>query len=123
MKKLTAATTAIVYLLTATRAFAQTTIIIRPPDKGYTDIGRFISNVIEVAFIIAVIAVLAMIVWGAVEWIFSGGNKEGLANARNRILHALVGLAILAVAFALAQVAAQFLGFPNIFSFTIPSPR
>ena len=89
---------------------------------GYTSIADFLNKAITLAFIIAVIAVLIMLVWGAIQWIFSGGEKEAVAAARGRIINALIGLAILAVAFAIAGVAGQFLGF-NIFQrFDIPSP-
>ena len=53
----------------------------------------------------------------------SGGDKEAVGKARGRIINALIGLAVLAVAFALAKVAAQFLGFPNISTDGIPIPK
>lgn len=89
---------------------------------GFSTLGDFVQKTVTLAFMVAVVVVLFMMIWGAFEWITSGGDKEHVANARNRIINALVGLAILAVAFALFQVAAQFLGF-NILDFTIPSPK
>ena len=62
-----------------------------------------------------------MLIWGAFEWITSGGDKDNVGKARNRIINALIGLAVLAVAFALFKVAGQFLGFDTT-SFTIPRP-
>lgn len=126
MKKLAALASGIGYLIPATTTFAQN-IQISPPvlngnPIGYTSIGDFINKAITLAFIIAVIAVLVMLVWGAIQWIFSGGEKEAVAGARNRIIHALVGLAILAVAFAIARLAGQFLGFDIFQNFIIPSP-
>lgn len=127
MKKLAALASGITYLATVVSVFAEETIQISPPilqgkRVGYTSLADFINKVIILAFIIAVIAVLVMLIWGAIQWIFSGGEKEAVAGARNRILHALIGLAILAVAFALARVAGQFLGFDIFGTFTIPSP-
>ena len=122
MKKLAAFSTGIVYLFTTVNVFAQNITII-PPDQGYNDIGDFITKALQLAFIVAVIVVLAMLVWGAIEWIFSGGQKEAVASARSRIVNALVGFAILAVAFAIATLAGNFLGFPNITSFTVPTPN
>ncbi|MBI2314685.1 hypothetical protein HYU93_01330 [Candidatus Daviesbacteria bacterium] len=57
----------------------------------------------------------------AFEWITSGGDKEAVGKARGRIINALIGLAVLAVAFALANVAARFTGL-NLFDLTIPAP-
>lgn len=89
---------------------------------GFSTIGDFIQKVMVLAFIVAVIVVLFMLIWGAFEWITSGGDKEAVGKARNRIINALIGLAVLAVAFALFQVAGQFLGF-NILNVTIPTPN
>lgn len=128
MQKVAAITSAIgYYFFAVSNAFAQT-IQIKPPktaegrDIGYADISQFINAALRLAFIIALIAVLVMLIWGAVEWIFSGGNKENYGKARDRILHALVGLAILAIAFAIVNFAGQFVGINILGGFEIPSP-
>lgn len=125
MKKF-ALLTAVTPFVTASRAIAQN-IEIQPPGKaqgkifGYSDLGKFVSNVLTLAFSIALLVVLAMLIWGAFEWITSGGDKEAVGKARNRIVNALIGLAVLAVAFALAAVAGQFLGF-KLTEIPIPTP-
>lgn len=101
---------------------ADNTITITPPDKGFTSLGNFVTNVLTLSFGIAVLVVLVMLIWGAFEWISSGGDKEAVGKARNRIINALIGLAVLAVAFALTKVAAQFLGF-SLESIPIPTPN
>lgn len=124
MRKLAVAGSSIVYLFSAVMASAQTStpqIRILPPAQGYSDLGAFVTNILTVSFIVAVLVVLIMLIWGAFEWITSGGDKEAVAKARNRIINALIGLAVLAVAFALFRVAGQILGFPTT-EFTIPSP-
>lgn len=101
---------------------AQNNIIqVSPPPEGFHSVGDFISKSITVSLAIAVLVVLGMLIWGAFEWITSGGDKEAVGKARNRIINALIGLAVLAVAFALAKVAGQFLGldFNNL---SIPAP-
>lgn len=120
MKKLTALASSLAYLTLANHVLAQQ-IDIKKPNVGYGDIGTFINAAIQLAFVVAIIIALAMLIWGAVEWIFSGGNKDAVANARGRIIHALVGLAILAVAFAIISLAGTFLGL-SLFNLTIPSP-
>lgn len=123
MKKLAALSTTALYLLASAKVFAQQTISISTPAQGYKNLGAFIGNVLTVLFAIAALVVLFMLVWGAYEWIVSGGDKEAVGKARGRILNALIGLAVLAVAFALAVVAAQFLGFANLNSIIIPAPQ
>lgn len=96
-------------------------IVITPPTKGYTNLGAFISNVVTALLAVAVIIVLFFILWGAYEWITSGGDKEGISRARNRIIAAIVGLALLGVAFAIYKIAATFLGFDPL-KISIPTP-
>jgi hypothetical protein len=131
MKKIIAPiATLISYLSLAAVAFAapqdQTRVVIERPKisgqfVGFGTLADFISKTLALAFIIALIAVLIMLIIGAFEWITSGGDKEAVGKARGRIINALVGMAILAVAFALFQLAGQFLGF-NVLDFTIPTP-
>lgn len=123
MKKLVFLGSAITSFLTPALALAENPITIIAPTYGYKTIGNFITNLITIAFSIAIIVVMIMLIWGAFEWIVSGGDKEGVAKARGRIINALIGLAVLAIAFALATVGAQVLGFPNITSgLPIPAP-
>ncbi|MBI2596662.1 hypothetical protein HYW41_00715 [Candidatus Daviesbacteria bacterium] len=123
MKKIAFLTSSIISLLTPVTAFAQSPAIkvSAPPGRGFPSITNFITNFLFLAFGIALLVVLVMLIQGAFEWITSGGDKEAVAKARNRIINALIGLAVLAVAFALTRVAGQFLGF-NITDIAVPSP-
>ena len=101
-------------------------INVQPPTAngsaiGYSDLGAFISNIFVLAFGLAVLLVLVMLVWGAFEWIASGGDKEAVGHARNRILNALIGLVVLAVAFALAKLGSQFVGI-DLNNIVLPGP-
>lgn len=127
MKKITAfVASGSLFLTSAISVFAQNrTIKIDTTNlPGYHSISTFITAAITLIFIIALIAVLVMLVWGALQWIFSGGEKDAVASARNRILHALIGLAVLAIAIALVALASNFVGIdilsPN--GFSIPNP-
>lgn len=135
MKKLTAAGSSIVLFLTSVNmAFAQGTgdnvspiIDINRPrlngnPVGYASLSEFIRNVLTLIFFIALLLVLAMLIWGAIDWILAGNEKDGVKNARTKIINALVGLAVLAVAFAIFVLAGQFLGFNPTDPFTIPRP-
>lgn len=124
MKKLAALASAISYLVLPLKAFAQTPsprITIKTPEAGYASLGDFVNNFLTLAFAVALLVVLVMLIWGAFEWITSGGDKDAVAKARNRIINALIGLAVLAVAFALARLAGQFTGL-NIMDIVVPTP-
>lgn len=126
MKKLAFIGSAVTALLAPTQVLAQN-ISISPPAQGFKTLGGFITNIITLSFVIALIVVLIMLIWGAFEWITSGGDKEAVGKARGRIINALIGLAVLAVAFALFRFAGQFLGFniggTGTIELPIPAPQ
>lgn len=120
MKKLVFLGSAIISFLAPIQVLAAE-IQIGAPEGGFKSLSNAISNFITIALVVAIILVLIMLIIGAYEWITSGGDKEAVAKARNRILNALIGLVILAVAFALARLAGQVTGF-NITNLVIPTP-
>jgi hypothetical protein len=61
-------------------------------------------------YIAAVILALFFIVWGGIGWIISGGDKQKLAQARQRIVFAIVGLIIAFLAYLIISVIGNFLG-------------
>jgi hypothetical protein len=82
----------------------------QPPGMQITDIGLLISRVISVALMISAIAVFAFLVWGGLQWITSGGDKGKVEEARGRITNALIGLAIVAAAWAIMNLVSYFFG-------------
>ena len=82
----------------------------KPAGVGFSTIGNFISNILTVVFSIAILAVLVMLIWGAFEWITSGGDKAGVESAQHRIQAALLGLFIVFAASSIMLVAQAFFG-------------
>ncbi len=78
---------------------------------GAGAIGKFLSNGIELIYSVAAIVLILMIIWGAFQWLMSGGDKEALASAQKRILNALIGIILFSVAFAVIKVIGDFTGF------------
>lgn len=96
---------------------------LRPANMKITDMGKFISSGIQVIFIIAGILAFVFLVMGGIEWLISGGDKNKTENARNRITAALVGLAIVAVSWALIQLISYFFGIDILgSSIQLPTP-
>lgn len=125
MKKVAAMVSSIAYLSSLTNVFAAPIVINQPSvadGGGYRNIGAFLSNIITIGLTLGIIAVLIMLVWGAFDWIMSGGDKDAVGKARSRIINALIGLAVMAVAFALAQVGASIAGI-NLSNLAIPGPN
>ena len=69
-----------------------------------------LPNAITFCFIVASIIFLFMIITGAIQWISSGGDKQGLEAARGKISNALIGIVILFATFAVIQVIENFFG-------------
>ena len=79
-----------------------------------------VSTAINLILVIGTIASFLFLLWGAVQWIFSGGDKEGLEKARKKITTALIGLAILFSVFALGFLINAVFNV-DIFNLCIPS--
>jgi len=65
--------------------------------------GRFVGSWWGLAYVIGALLFLIYLVWGGVEWIMGGSNEERVTNAKNKISNAMMGLALLAVSWALVQ--------------------
>lgn len=72
--------------------------------------GKFFSSLVGIILAIATIWTLFQLLQGGLEWISSGGDKNGVDNARNRMTNAVIGLLILFASWMLYMVILQFLG-------------
>lgn len=86
------------------------------PPTGFitTDLGSLISWILNIVFAIGAIIALFYLIWGAFNWITSGGDKGKTADARNRIIAAIVGLILLAATWTLLTVVLNLLGAGSI---------
>lgn len=111
----TAISTATAMILTATPVFAQGNIgVPQPPDFQIENLGLLISRALNIALLLAGILVFVYLVWGGIQWITSGGDKAKTEEARSRITAALVGLAIVAAAWAVMKLISFFFGIDSI---------
>ncbi|KKR80777.1 MAG: hypothetical protein UU73_C0002G0095 [Candidatus Daviesbacteria bacterium GW2011_GWA1_41_61] len=70
-------------------------------------LGSALSQVLNIVFVVAGFLMFFWAFWGVFEYIFAGGNKEGLGKARAKITWAIVGFIILSLAFAISQYIEQ----------------
>lgn len=101
---------------------AEETIVIDDPEKGPESISWLISNGLKVLMGGAAIVAFFFLIIGGIQWITSGGDKTNTQAARDKITAALIGLAIVAVAYALMSLLGRFFGI-DPFNLEIPSPR
>lgn len=73
--------------------------------------GGIISAILPYVFGIAGFLSVIIIVISGIQFITSSGNPEAAASARNRLIFALIGLAVIILAFAILQIVDRlFLG-------------
>ena len=69
----------------------------------------FIALILRLGLIIAAVMSLLYLLWGGLDWVVSGGDKTSVENARNKIVHAIIGLSLVALLVALIQFIGGFL--------------
>ena len=79
------------------------------PGSGST-FGEFIGGILGGIMVIAAVLVLLYLLWGAFEWITSGGDKGKVEKARDKITQAVVGLIVLSATTAIFMLLQSFLG-------------
>ncbi len=83
---------------------------IKTVDVGFKipDFGQVLTFVLRTFFVIAGIITILYLLLGAFSWITSGGNKESVDKAREKIQAAVIGMilifAVLAVVTLIEQV-------------------
>ena len=86
-------------------------------------VGNILGNALQILAIFGGLAVLVFIVWGAFDWITSGGDKEKIAGARKKITNALIGLALLALSAFIVSLAGQIVGYNPLSPTAPPLPK
>ena len=76
------------------------------PSRLYNQpVGESIATLfvfgIRIAFVVAAILVLLYMLWGAFDYITSGGEPEKTTNARGKIVNAFLGIILLIVVFTI----------------------
>lgn len=61
-------------------------------------------------FIFAAIAALLFLIWGGISWITSGGEKEKIEAARNKIVYAIIGLVVILSSYLIINTVGSLFG-------------
>ncbi|KKU44744.1 MAG: hypothetical protein UX64_C0047G0014 [Microgenomates group bacterium GW2011_GWC2_46_7] len=73
-------------------------------------LGVFVQKSFSAVILVAGLLTFAYMVYGGVTWISSGGDKTKLEEARSKITNGLIGLAIVASAWAVYKLVDYFFG-------------
>lgn len=83
-------------------------------DGAETDPGAsletIMSNVIGFLTIIGALFFIVYFFIGALEWISSAGDSGKLSNARNRMIHGILGLIIIVAGYAIIGLLGDLIG-------------
>jgi hypothetical protein len=79
-----------------------------------TDIGSLLSGVLTAVLVAASIGFILYFIWGAINWLTTGGDKTQLEMARQRITNAFIGLVLVAAAWAIYLLVIYVLGLGDI---------
>lgn len=91
------------YILHTTPAYAEVKIGDEFGFREFTSFGQVTSKLVPAIFSIAAAAVVIYFLFGAFNYLKSGGDKEAVAGARQMITHAIIGFMILMFAFFILQ--------------------
>ncbi len=72
--------------------------------------GTWISGLLSAMMIVGALLLLVYLLWGAIEWITSGGDSGKVQKARDKMTQAAIGLIVLAASLAIFMAIQQFLG-------------
>lgn len=129
MKKLSALLSSLgIFLFYTVPAFAQNPVetiqLQNTQTQGITPgtcVNAVLKGAFTLVFTIASIIVLAILIWGAISWVLSAGDKDKVAAARKKIIDALIGMAVLALTFFILRLVGNIVGFDILGGLTIPT--
>lgn len=85
-----------------------------PYKEGYIDtpfcvptLPELLSNLVRILFFVAGLLAIFMLLYGAFQWVASGGEEAKLKSARARILAAVIGLVVMVCVMTLIIVIEQ----------------
>lgn len=84
---------------------------INPPGEiPHGTFSPIIRTGITMLLVLAVILAILSFIWGGINWITSGGDKQKIQAARARITYSIIGLVVALLAFAIVAVVGRFFG-------------
>lgn len=83
---------------------------LQSPLTAIANLQGYISSFIIIGFIVGAVIFFSMLVWGAIEYITAGGDKDRTGNASKRLTNAAIGLVILFSTYAIVRLAKSIFG-------------
>ena len=78
------------------------------PMGGTDMLTNIVSTALNLAIVVAIISCLFMLIWAGFDWIFSEGDKQKVAKARQRLVMAILGLVLVFMSFMIINIIYTF---------------
>jgi hypothetical protein len=78
------------------------------PTGDLSYLQKLLSNFLTIFIIAGAFLLVIYIVWGGIQWITSGGDKQKLSTARGRIVWASIGFIMLMIAVFIINAVGYF---------------
>lgn len=88
---------------------------------GISNLGLLITRILQISLGVVGLLIFLYIVWGGIEWIFSGEDKGKVQAARAKITQGIVGFGVFVSVFAIFFIVSRVLGLGNRLNITAPS--
>lgn len=86
-------------------------------------LGQLVTKLVDLMIIVAIIIALFFLMVSAINWITSEGKPDKLEQARNNLIHAIIGLVIAVAAYVIwLLIVKQFLRIPIDTGVNLSSP-
>ncbi len=81
-----------------------------PQSASKASFNSIVALLLNLLIVAAILLSLLFLIWGGIDWITSGGDKQKLQSARHKIIFALVGLVIVFASFFIINFLQGFFG-------------
>jgi len=85
-------------------------------------LATYIGTVWQAAYLVAGLLLLGFVIYGAIMWLTSSGDKANLEKARKTLVNAIIGLIIMAASLPIIKIIESVLGI-SILELTWPTPQ
>lgn len=85
-----------------------------PTGSGIDTFSKFISSVVGLMTIVAIIWFVFVFFTGAIGIITAGGDKQALEGARKKIYTGIIGIVVVIAAMFIIKLIGFLIGIPNI---------
>lgn len=86
-------------------------------DAAVSTFSKFISSIIGIITIVAIVWFIISFITGAISIISSGGDKAQLESAKKKITYAIIGLVITILSIFIIKLIGYLIGIPDILNF------